>query len=71
MGTKEWLKDNSTKETQEVQNRDKVIMKDQEIGSYGVGSELLDEFNSRVLSATVVDKNERKLQHVKRNKRTR
>ena len=61
MGTKEWLKDNSTKETKEVQNRDKVIMKDQEIGSYCVGSELLDEFNSRVLSATVVDKNERKI----------
>jgi len=50
MGTKEWL-----------QNRDKVIMKDQEIESYGVGSELLDEFNSRVLSATVVDKNKRKI----------
>lgn len=50
MGTKEWLKDNSTKETKGVQNRDKVIMKDQEIESYGVGSELLDEFNSRVLS---------------------
>ena len=61
VGTKEWLKDNSTKETKEVQNRDKVIMKDQEIGSYGVGSELLDEFNSRVLSATVVDKNKRKI----------
>ena len=26
MGTKEWLKDNSTKETKGVQNRDKVIM---------------------------------------------
>ena len=61
MGTKEWLKDNSTKETKGVQNRDKVIMKDQEIESYGVGSELLDEFNSRVLSATVVDKNKRKI----------
>lgn len=71
MGTKEWLKDNSTKETKGVQNRDKVIMKDQEIESYGVGSELLDEFNSRVLSATVVDKIREKLQHVKRNKRTR
>lgn len=66
MGTKEWLKDNSTKETKGVQNRDKVIMKDQEIESYGVGSELLDEFNSRVLSATVVVKIKRKLQHVKR-----
>ena len=61
MGTKEWLKDNSTKETKGVQNRDKVIMKDQEIESYGVGSELLDEFNSIVLSATVVDKNKRKI----------
>lgn len=35
MRTKEWLQSYSTKDSKEVQNRDKVIIKDQEMGSYG------------------------------------
>ena len=65
-GTKEWLQSHSTKDTKEVKNRDKVIIKDQEIGSYGVGSELLDEYNSKVVSATLVDEKGKQIETCKK-----
>lgn len=66
MGTKEWLQSHSTKDSKEVQNRDKVIIKDQEMGSYGVGSELLDEYNSKVESATLIDENGKQIETCKK-----
>ena len=66
MGTKEWLQSHSAKDSKEVQNRDKVIIKDQEMGSYGVGSELLDEYNSKVESATLIDENGKQIETCKK-----
>lgn len=66
MGTKEWLQSHSAKDSKEVQNRDKVIIKDQKMGSYGVGSELLDEYNSKVESATLIDENGKQIETCKK-----
>lgn len=36
------------------------------MGSYGVGSELLDEYNSKVESATLIDENGKQIETCKK-----
>ncbi|XXX77196.1 PAAR-like domain-containing protein [Sorangium sp. So ce134] len=58
-GTKDWLNDPSRKvdyermEGTEKDNADKVMVKSNEPGSYGVGSNLLDAFNERIVQGGI------------------
>ena len=36
------------------------------MGTYGVGSELLDEYNSKVVSATLIDENGKQIETCKK-----
>ncbi len=58
-GTEQWLKEHAMDwerrgaDQTEKHLVDKVIMKANEVGSYGVGADLLDQFNKKIRSITV------------------